>query len=184
MALNTGEIQRKSKGGARIGAGRPKQDIELWLAARGVHPATAMEILAQSDERRKWYRLLNSADDSIVLRTLMYLTDRRDGKPAQQINVTSQSINLSVTDLEKARAIVAEIRGESSPIIGLAERAASLGDTNGTDAPLPPVAPVTLERVAPDVCGERGENAPDLRSENEAKLCFGATMPPKEVVGG
>jgi hypothetical protein len=78
-------------------------------------PATAAEILERAGERQKWYRLLDSQDDSIVLRAMMYLTDRREGRPAQQVNITSQSVHLDVKDLERARAIVREIRGESSP---------------------------------------------------------------------
>lgn len=47
-----------------------------------------------------------------MLQALVYLMSMRDGKPAQQINVTSANINLNAADIAQARAIVAEIRGE------------------------------------------------------------------------
>lgn len=139
---------------------------EKWIEARGIRAATAAEILSWHGEAKLWQRIFKSGDDSIVLRGLMYLTDRRDGKPAQQINVTSQNITIAASDLERARAIVAEIRGERSPIIGLpqhAESQASPGDLSSTD-------------VRPVIDGDR--------SENETKLCFGTTMGQEKVVGG
>src|SRR5580693_10456588 len=75
-------------GGRRTGAGRRLRNVEKWIAARGLKPATAAEILDRADERRIWYRLLHSDDDNVVLRTITYLTDRRDGRAAQQINIT------------------------------------------------------------------------------------------------
>lgn len=132
-------MERKPRGGARLGSGRKRVTDEqraIWFKEHGLEPVTASEILAMAGERKLWYRMLSSPDDSIVLRGLMYLTDRRDGKPAQQINVTSQNITIAASDLERARAIVAEIRGERNPIIGLpqhAESQASLGDLSSTD---------------------------------------------------
>jgi hypothetical protein len=43
-------------------------------------------ILATVNEERIWQRLLRSRNDRIVLDTLKYLTDRRDGKPVQAVN--------------------------------------------------------------------------------------------------
>jgi hypothetical protein len=85
------------------------------FSARGINPLTAYEILARvADERRTWKRILTSEDDRVVLQAMMFLTSMRDGKPAQQINVTSTSITLKAEDIARARAIVAEIRGEVS----------------------------------------------------------------------
>jgi hypothetical protein len=99
-------------GGKRPGAGRRPRDIERWIAARGLKPASAAEILERADERRIWYRLLNSEDETIALRALTYLTDRRDGRAAQQINITQNNVRISAEEIERARAVVREIAGE------------------------------------------------------------------------
>jgi hypothetical protein len=57
---------------------------------------------------------LNSTDDAIVLKALMFLVSMRDGRPAQSIQVTSQSINITADSLQKAKDIIAEIRGTPS----------------------------------------------------------------------
>jgi predicted transcriptional regulator len=80
------------------------------MAARGLKPASAAEILERADERRIWYRLLHSTDDAIVLRAVAYLTDRRDGRAAQQINVMSLGVQVTADELAKARDIVRELR--------------------------------------------------------------------------
>jgi hypothetical protein len=63
------------------------------------------------DEREQWLRVFACEDERVILQALMFLVSMRDGKPAQQINVTSQSINVSVDDIAKARAIVRELSG-------------------------------------------------------------------------
>jgi hypothetical protein len=98
-----------SWGGKRRGAGRRPRDIDKWIAARGLKPASAAEILDRADERRIWHRLLHSEDENVVLRTIMYLTDRRDGRSAQQINITQVGFQFSAEDIAKARAVVREI---------------------------------------------------------------------------
>ena len=102
--------RRSGWGGKRAGAGRRPSDAAKWIKARGLSPATAAELLERADERRIWYRLLHSQDDSVTLRAITYLTDRRDGKAAQQINVTSTSLTFSATEIARAREIVREIR--------------------------------------------------------------------------
>jgi hypothetical protein len=100
-------------GGKRRGAGRRPRDLEKWIAARGLKPATAAEILERADERRIWYRLLNSEDEAIALRALMYLTDRRDGRASQQINITGAVAHFAPEQIDRARAIVRELVGGS-----------------------------------------------------------------------
>ena|SRR5215472_3015892 len=100
-------------GGRRSGSGRRPRDVEKWIAARGLKPATAAEILERADERAIWYRLLHSTDDSIVLRAVQYLTDRRDGRAAQQINVTSLGVTVSADEVAKARAVIRELVGSA-----------------------------------------------------------------------
>ena len=96
-------------GGKRRGAGRRPRNWDKWMAARGLKPATAAEILDRADERRIWYRLLHSEDENVVLRTIIYLTDRRDGRAAQQINITQVGLQFSAEDIARARAVVREL---------------------------------------------------------------------------
>lgn len=98
-------------GGKRPGAGRRPRDVDKWISARGLKPASAAEILERADERRIWYRLLHSDDEAIVLRALTYLTDRRDGRAAQQINITQNNIRLSAEEIARARAVVRQLQG-------------------------------------------------------------------------
>jgi hypothetical protein len=107
------EKRQSNWGGKRRGAGRRPRDIDKWIIARGLKPATAAELLDRADERRIWYRLLNSDDDAIALRALMYLTDRRDGRPAQQINITGAVAHFTPEEIERARAVARELVGTS-----------------------------------------------------------------------
>jgi len=72
------------RGGKRPGAGR-KPD---YLKRLGITPMKAAEILAHHDEPKLWSGLLNSKSEDVRFRTLSYLTDRRDGKPKQQVDVS------------------------------------------------------------------------------------------------
>lgn len=115
-------IQVEKRGGKRRGAGR--KGLSHWiekdpryLEARGVSPLYAAAILSHVvDERRIWERILNSPDDNVVLRAMTFLMAMRDGKPSQQINVTSKSITISATDVASARAIAAELVSAISPV--------------------------------------------------------------------
>jgi hypothetical protein len=76
--------ERKGRGGRRPGAGR-KPD---YLKRLGITPMKAAEILAHHDEPKLWTGLLNSKSEEVRFRALSYLTDRRDGKPKQQVDVS------------------------------------------------------------------------------------------------
>src|ERR1700682_6255416 len=67
-------------GGARSAAGRKPGARALVTRSKGE------AILETVNEERIWQRLLRSRNDRIVLDTLKYLTDRRDGKPVQAVN--------------------------------------------------------------------------------------------------
>src|SRR4030095_12774841 len=60
---------------------------ELCEAA-GMEPITAAKMLANFDELDLWRGLLNYKSPGIRLQTLQYLTDRRDGKARQAVNVS------------------------------------------------------------------------------------------------
>lgn len=76
-----------AKGGRRPGAGRkPKPKIEL-RADKGV---ASRVLAAKPDEQwpgeeARWMELLNAKDERLRFDVQKYLTDRRDGKPAQPI---------------------------------------------------------------------------------------------------
>ena len=78
-----------AKGGKREGAGRkPKPKIVL-TATKGI----ATEVFLRLDGKKNptevqlWLTLLADSDKRLRLDTLKYLTDRRDGKPAQGVFV-------------------------------------------------------------------------------------------------
>jgi len=54
-------------------------------------------VLATINEEKIWQRLTRSRNDRIVLDTMKYLTDRRDGKPVQAFNA-QLSGGLNVTE--------------------------------------------------------------------------------------
>lgn len=69
------------RGGKRDGAGRKRSP------AKYLRKATAAAILAAVDEQKLWKDLLDAkVEPRIRLDALKYLTDRRDGKPAQAIS--------------------------------------------------------------------------------------------------
>ena len=111
------QLPRPSWGGRRTGAGRRPRDVEKWIAARGLKPATAAEILERADERRIWYRLLHSDDENVVLRTITYLTDRRDGRAAQQINITGAVAHFAPEEIGRVRGLVRELSSGAPPVL-------------------------------------------------------------------
>ena len=98
-----------SRGGARIGAGRKPHSLSLV-----VERSTAASILDKINDADAWLGCFQLAKDQGDVRgmvdILKYLTDRRDGRPAQQINLTGEATQVSAEEVERARAIVREIR--------------------------------------------------------------------------
>src|SRR5271167_1041452 len=76
--------QHKGRGGRREGSGR-KPD---YLKRLGVKPLNAAQIMARYDEHEAWGWFLKHPNASIRLNAWQYLTDRRDGKPKQQVDVS------------------------------------------------------------------------------------------------
>lgn len=91
-------------GGARKGAGRKRSPIrELQRARKTLKAVSATLILAQIDELESWKDLLRATRTLIVgekpmdvpdyktrLEALKYLTDRRDGKAPQAVQITGE----------------------------------------------------------------------------------------------
>ena len=82
---------RRSEGGATTSERRPVRAVDRkpnYLKRLSSKALTAAEVLAHHDEPELWEGLLNHESPDIRLRTLQYLTDRRDGKARQAINVS------------------------------------------------------------------------------------------------
>ena len=75
---------KAGRGGKRPGAGRKPN----YLKRLGIKAITAAEILAHHNEPELWAGLLRHKSPDIRLRTIQYLTDRRDGKPKQAVSVS------------------------------------------------------------------------------------------------
>lgn len=73
---------QKGRGGARPGAGRKPK------AVKAVKKIVAEQLLGSVDEQGLWRELLEADDLRVRLDALKYLTDRRDGKPAQTVEAT------------------------------------------------------------------------------------------------
>src|SRR4030095_762960 len=79
----------RGRGGRRPGAGRTPN----YLKRLGIKAITAAELLAHVDEPELWKGLLTHKSPDVRLRTLQYLTDRRDGKAKQAIEVNGGRIH-------------------------------------------------------------------------------------------
>ena len=119
-------------GGARDGAGRPRGrgdsgprlaggELEARLRRLVRTGSTARDVLEAVGDRELWLRLLSEAeadgDWHIVADALKFLTQMRDGRPAQQINITSQHLTLSAHDISRMREVVRELRAGAAPML-------------------------------------------------------------------
>lgn len=59
------------------------------MKPKAVSKRTSVELLSQMDEVAIWKALLTCGDERIILKTMIYLTDRRDGKAVQAVDVNS-----------------------------------------------------------------------------------------------
>jgi hypothetical protein len=75
-------------GGARNGSGRKRKPVKI------LKKATAEQILSQIDEIEGWNWAWTTAkakqDVKAAVEILAYLTNRRDGKPAQSVDVKAE----------------------------------------------------------------------------------------------
>jgi hypothetical protein len=89
------------KGGKRPGAGRKPSTLKAVLAKCGKLDAEALFLRIKGKE--KWEALVNSKDENIRLRALIYLTDRAYGKVAQPLEHSGEvTVNLAES-IAKAR---------------------------------------------------------------------------------
>jgi hypothetical protein len=105
------------RGGARFGAGRKPHSLSLV-----VERSTAASILDKINDAKAWlecYRLAREQGDVRgMVEILKYLTDRRDGRAAKQINVTSFGLTVSAEDVAEARAIARELMAPAPALPG------------------------------------------------------------------
>ncbi len=98
-----------ARGGARLGAGRKPHSLSLV-----VERSTAAAILDKIKDAEAWLECYRQAradgDVRAMVDILKYLTDRRDGRPAQAINLTQQPGICGSEDIARARAVAAEVR--------------------------------------------------------------------------
>src|SRR5215472_16546227 len=80
--------QPKQRGGRRPGAGRKVKRIKTL--AKRCDKSTAAMILAVVDEQSKWLEFIDSDDQRLALDAMKFLTQMRDGRPKQQINVEDE----------------------------------------------------------------------------------------------
>lgn len=155
MLAETQTVSRR--GGKRPGAGRKPgaqgpSATKMYvrqLLDRPLPNVRAHNVLDLVNEAQLWARLLGSDDERVVMNSLMYLTDRRDGKPTQNINMQSINVNISAEQIARARQLASEIAcelaGEQSvrrlqP--GEHQHESASATTRVADAPIGPVAPV------------------------------------------
>jgi hypothetical protein len=90
-------------GGDRAGAGRKPGSRALVMRSK------AEAILATVNEEKIWQRLLRCRNERIVLDAMKYLTDRRDGKATQAVDLDVAG-ELSVSErLESALKRIGEM---------------------------------------------------------------------------
>ena len=106
MESNTNQINQTIKshrGGKRPGAGRKpgsiervtairqaREPLQLIKGSRAERAVTAAAVLGLIDEAKAWLRLLKDKRGKTRLTALMYLTDRRDGKAKQAVEMTGK----------------------------------------------------------------------------------------------
>ena len=99
------------RGGRRKGSGRKPLDLDArFVAAReGLTPLAARTILATVvNEREVWRKIFSSDDERVLLAAMTFLLQMRDGRPAQQINVSSVGIHFSADEIARTKAIARE----------------------------------------------------------------------------
>jgi hypothetical protein len=118
----TNQDKGVSHGGHREGAGRPigpssgtilskseRAERIARLESIGALGATSKRVMHALGDAAYWLEIIDRLEgeenwDKIVA-VLMFHQQMRDGRPAQQINVTSQSITFSADELMRARGV-------------------------------------------------------------------------------
>jgi hypothetical protein len=107
----------------RPGAGRPVGAIDRGerltrerlmarlqrLEVSGALAATSRAVLDALRDKEYWIEVIGKLEDEedvqTIVKVLMFHQQMRDGRPAQQINVTSQSVSFTADELIRARGV-------------------------------------------------------------------------------
>jgi hypothetical protein len=117
----------ENRGGYREGAGRPKgardsgprmtrTRLNEWIArmeSLGVLQGTARRVLASIGGDSYWLELFDKLEQDgnhdKIAQLMQFLLQMRDGRPAQQITVTSIGVQFSSEEIARARGVVREL---------------------------------------------------------------------------
>ncbi len=116
---------KMQRGGKREGAGRKPGSINRATAikraarelgdikgTRAQQAVSAAVVLGLVDESAKWLDLLNQKDPWLRFRVMVYLTDRRDGKPKQAVELDADiKTTLANMTTEQLQQHVEELAG-------------------------------------------------------------------------
>ena len=104
------------------------------LQRSGVLQGTSRQVLAALGDARYWLEVIGKLEDDYDYRTIaaimQFHQSMRDGRPAQQVNLTSFNLSVSADDIAQARQIVRELRGEVSPPVLEQTESESADDPN------------------------------------------------------
>lgn len=111
---------KDSKPRQRQGFGRGELAMRLQrLQTTGALAGTSSAVLLALADREYWLRLIDRLEGEGEWRTLVdvlkFHQQMRDGRPAQQINLTSMNVSVSAAEIAQARATVSELRRVTSP---------------------------------------------------------------------
>lgn len=146
------EVIVKGRGGKRPGAGRKPN----YLKRLGMEPITAAKILANFDELDLWRGLLNHKNPGIKLQTLQYLTDRRDGKARQAVNVTGALVHAHTVYRDPK---LAELSAEELDQLDLLTRKLALSSPDSPQNQIESNTAIEAERLESEGVEERNEAA-------------------------
>lgn len=180
------QITIEGRGGYRIGAGRPKgsKDRGARLTGRelakrlerlqlsGAMGGTSSKVMHALGDAEYWITVITKLEEQEDWQTLtkvvMFHQQMRDGRPAQQINITSQSITYSADEIARARAVARELMGTNVPKL-------TIVNTSVDETPFVPSSPHVpqLGSGAGELTGGLNGGAESLREsfagEDEAK---------------
>lgn len=127
IAAGTSENERPRRGrpkGVKESAPRKRKVTRLEAQMRfqrlqqsGAMARTSARLLYALGDEGYWLRLFEELEGLEDWRTIAELLkfhlQMRDGRPAQQINVTSANVTFSADEIEKARDVVRELIGRN-----------------------------------------------------------------------
>ena len=100
--------QNKQRGGRRPGSGRKVKRIKSLV--KRCDKVTAAMILAAVDEQSKWLKFIDSDDERIALDAMKFLTQMRDGRPKQAVDMNDARQRLESLTTRSDEELIARSR--------------------------------------------------------------------------